>query len=219
MVHRFRGLVALAIAAAALTACGGGSGPSAGVTTTDDSPELVAPTTVPTPVTELPSDDASTTTEGTEATTTTLGLPVPVPPPADPYGVEPLQGLGTIDIPKISVHDTFYEGIRLTTIQHGPSHWPGTAQPGQPGNVVIAAHRTTYSHPFLHIDQLVVGDTVTFTVAGVASTYVVTSHEIVRPTALWIVDQTPTATATLFACHPLHSAAFRYVVHLALATP
>ena len=32
-----------------------------------------------------------------------------------------------------------------------------------------------------------------------------------------IIAQTDTPTATLFACHPPHSAAYRYVVHLRLA--
>ena len=43
-----------------------------------------------------------------------------------------------------------------------------------------------------------------------------TGHEIVDPTAIRIVDQTPEPTATLFACHPPGSVAERYVVHLTL---
>ena len=43
------------------------------------------------------------------------------------------------------------------------------------------------------------------------------SSEIVKPDALWVVDQTPEATATLFACHPPGSVRERIVVHLALS--
>ncbi|MGA0416290.1 MAG: sortase domain-bontaining protein, partial [Ilumatobacteraceae bacterium] len=51
--------------------------------------------------------------------------------------------LGTIEIPKIDVSMTMYEGIRLSTLDRGPGHWPGTAMPGQVGNVVVAGHRTS----------------------------------------------------------------------------
>ena len=84
---------------------------------------------------------------------------------------------------------------------------------------MFAGHRVTHSHPFRNIDQLVAGDEVIFTVDGVRSTYVVTGSEVVTPKALHIVDQTPTPTATLFACHPPGSARFRYVVHLSLRWP
>ena len=126
--------------------------------------------------------------------------------------------IGTIEIPKIGLTSPIYHGISMRNIDLGPSHWPGTAMPGQVGNAVFAGHRVTHTHPFLHIDQLVPGDQVIFTVNGVRSVYVVTGHDIVTPSQTDIVNQTATPTATLFACHPPHSAAYRYVVHLALAT-
>ena len=95
---------------------------------------------------------------------------------------------------------------------------PGTAMPGQPGNVVIAGHRTSHSKPFRFIDKLEAGDTVTFTTNGTPYTYEVTGHEIVDPTAIRIIDQTPASTATLFACHPPGSVAERYVVYLKLVS-
>jgi sortase A len=80
----------------------------------------------------------------------------------------------------------------------------------------VAGHRVSHSKPFRHIDDLVDGDQVKFTINGTVFTYVVTGHEIVDPTAIRIVAQTPEPTATLFACHPPGSVAERYVVHLAL---
>jgi sortase A len=64
---------------------------------------------------------------------------------------------------------------------------------------------------------LVPGDDVIMTTADGSFDYKVTSTEIVNPDALWIVDQTPDYTATLFACHPPGSTRQRIVVHLALA--
>lgn len=151
-------------------------------------------------------------------TTTVVQTPAlhPVDPPADPYQAEPLVQIGTIEIPKIGLVHPVFEGITLGTIDHGPGHWPGTALPGQPGNAVFAGHRVTHTHPFLHIDQLAPGDLVIFTIRGQRSTYRVTGSQVVRPDETWIVNQTATATATLFACHPPHSATYRYVVHLEL---
>ena len=144
----------------------------------------------------------------------------PVNVPRDPYAAEPIRVIGTIEIPKIGLRHQLYHGISLRNIDRGPSHWPGTALPGETGNTVVAGHRVTHSHPFRNIHQLVKGDQVIFTIdaddGAHRSTYVVTGSEIVGPTALHIVNQTSTPTGTLFACHPPGSARQRYVVHLAL---
>ena len=145
-----------------------------------------------------------------------LVLPTPVDPPENPYAPEPAVVLGTIEIPRLGLSVPLNQGISLHSIDRGPSHWPGTALPGDPGNVVIAGHRATHTAPFRNIDQLQAGDAVVFTVGGERSTYRVTAHEVVTPDAMRIVDQTPEATATLFACHPPGSAKYRYVVTLAL---
>ncbi len=143
-------------------------------------------------------------------------LSTPVDPPKDPYAPEPAVVLGTIEIPRLGLAVPLNQGISLNSIDRGPSHWPGTALPGDPGNVVIAGHRATKTAPFRHIDQLQPGDTVVFTVGDERSTYRVTGHEVVTPDAMRIVEQTPQPTATLFACHPPGSAKYRYVVRLAL---
>ena len=140
----------------------------------------------------------------------------PVAPPRDEYAPEPVVQIGSIEIPKIGLTHPIYHGITMRNIDRGPSHWPGTAFPGESGNTVFAGHRVTHSHPFRNIDKLVPGDKVHFTVNGIKSNYVVTGSEIVTPKALHIADPTPTPTATLFACHPPGSARYRYVVRLAL---
>ena len=144
-------------------------------------------------------------------------LPNPESPPADPRAPETLTQLGTIEIPAIGVVKSMYEGITLTTLDHGPGHWPGTAMPGQFGNVVIAGHRVSHDKPFRNLDQLVVGDDVILTTDDGRFVYKVTGTDIVFPDALWIADQTPDYTATLFACHPAGSTRQRIVVHLALS--
>jgi sortase A len=213
-------LGALAVVAAA---CGGGGSKAAPPTTVDDPAAgvtVVATTTVRTlpptiATTTIPLAPVASAAPAPTAPATTL--PTPVAPPAEDAS-EAVQLLGKIDIPKLKLDDDMYEGVALSTLDHGPGHWPGTALPGQPGNVVIAGHRVSHSKPFLHIDSLVPGDDVIFTVNGATYTYRVTSHEIVPPTAIGIVNQTADSTATLFACHPPGSVAERYVVHLKLAS-
>jgi sortase A len=120
--------------------------------------------------------------------------------------------LGRLLIPKIGVDMALYEGIRMTTLDYGPGHWPGTAMPGEIGNVVVGGHRTSKHKVFRHVDQLVAGDEIVFSMPYGEITYIVNRVEIVDPTAIWIIDPTETPTATLFACHPPGSTRQRIVV-------
>jgi len=185
---------------------------------------LPATTNAPTTVkrTTTTTVKRTTTTSTTESTTTVPATlpeqPVqPIAPPPDPRAAEEQIQLGSISIPKLGVSEPLLEGIRLTTLDNGPGHWPGTAMPGQVGNVVVAAHRTSHGGPFRNIDQLVAGDIVQFNTGTGPIDYVVTGTQIVEPNAIWIVDQTTTPTATLFACHPPGSVRQRIVVNLELA--
>lgn len=132
--------------------------------------------------------------------------------------LEPIVEIGTIEIPKIGLAHKIMEGITMRNIDQGPSHWPGTAFPGEVGNSVFAGHRVTKTKPFRNLDQLVPGDRVFFTVNGIRSEYSVTETLIVNPKDVWIANQTPTPTATLFACHPPGSARQRIVVRMDLVT-
>jgi sortase A len=173
-------------------------------TTTAAPPDTVPAISVPTPA-------------PTPAETSIGGARGPVVPPKNSYAPEPIQEIGTIEIPKIGLNHKIMHGITLRNIDHGPSHWPGTPLPGQDGNTVFAGHRVTHSHPFRRIDELEPGDEIFFTVAGVRSRYVVTGHEVVSPSRVDIVNPTPEPTLTLFACHPPGSARQRYVVRAALS--
>ena len=169
-----------------------------------------------------PSTTASATTATpTPATPTSAALPTPSPPPDESATAPKRPGatMGSIEIPKLGLALAFYEGVSLRTLDQGPGHWPGTAMPGEAGNVVIAGHRVSHSRPFRYIDQLVAGDQVIFTVDGRRSTYVVTGHDTVTPDHVEIVGQTADPTATLFACHPPGSTQYRWVVHLQLLEP
>jgi sortase A len=120
--------------------------------------------------------------------------------------------MGSIEIPSIDVTSQLLQGIRLTTLDVAPGHWPGSALPGRLGNSVISGHRTSHGGVFRNLDKLEAGDEILVHAYDGTHTYKVTEIEIVPPTALWIVDQTSTATITLFACHPPGSTRERIVV-------
>lgn len=143
-------------------------------------------------------------------------LPAPEPPPPPVTPVVDDSVIGRIEIPRLGLDVPLNSGIEMKFINRGPSHWPGTAMPGEAGNVVVAGHRVTRTRPFRYIDTLQVGDEVIFTVDASRWVYRVTGHEVVDDQAMWITEQTPDATATLFACHPPGSAKFRWVTRLAL---
>jgi sortase A len=189
-------------------------------TTTTSTTTTTTPPTTTSSTTTTTTTTSTTTTSTTTTTTTTLPVQEtePIAPPSNPHGAENLGQLGSMSIPKIGVNAPLLEGIRLTTLDRGPGHWPGTAMPGEVGNVVVAGHRTSHAADFRNLDQLVPGDDVVFTTGAGVITYKVTRTHIVQPDAIWIVDPTDTPTATLFACHPLGSTAQRIVVNLELAS-
>jgi sortase A len=125
--------------------------------------------------------------------------------------------LGSIEIPRLGLSRVLLEGIRLETLDHGPGHWPGTAMPGEPGNVVVAGHRVSHNRDFRYIDRLRRGDEVIFHTADGRFRYVVSGADVVSGAATFIANQTAEPTATLFACHPPGSTRYRYVVHLVYA--
>jgi sortase A len=120
-----------------------------------------------------------------------------------------------IVIRRIGLDADVFEGVDLETLSNGPGHWPGSAQPGEKGNAVIAGHRITWSHPFGDLDLVLAGDRID---VG-SSRYVADQVFVVDADATWIADPTPAPTLTLFACHPKGSAAQRIVVkaHLVAA--
>lgn len=221
--HRSRLLVSFVAGLVALTVVGVviavdiDQAPDTVASINSDSATTTTTTTTTPPSTTAPTTTATTTTTTTTTTTLVKQLTQPVAPPQDTRGAENNPQLGRISIPKIGLDSELHQGIRLTTLDRGPGHWPGTALPGQIGNVVVAAHRTSHGAEFRHLDSLSPGDEVLFSTADGTFTYNVTGTQIVTPDALWITDPTDTPTATLFACHPLGSTAKRIVVNLALA--
>jgi len=159
--------------------------------------------------------------------------PAPAPPgrdgPADrapgltapPAG----QGLAVLRLPALDERAwAVVEGVDGTDLRRGPGHYPGTALPGEVGNVVLSGHRTTYGAPFAHLDRLLPGDPIVVETRDTYFTYAVTGAQVVAPTATAVILPVPGEPAarptrrllTLTTCHPRYSARQRLIVYAEL---
>lgn len=117
----------------------------------------------------------------------------------------PRLGLDVIVVELESLDD-------LESLKKGPGHIPGTAYPGEPGNMVISGHRTTYGAPFRNIDRLEPGDEIILETGEAEFVYRVDGKEVVPPGDLSILEQSPEPRVTLTSCHPWYSDVTRIVV-------
>ncbi|MGH9187003.1 MAG: class E sortase, partial [Acidimicrobiales bacterium] len=138
----------------------------------------------------------------------------PAPTPASPAPAAPAAGepVARIRIPAIGVDEVVVEGVSVGDLRAGPGHYPGTPLPGQPGNVAIAGHRTTYGAPFAEVDRLGPGDEILLETIQGTFRYQVAGQQIVRPDQVEILDDAGDDRLTLTSCHPKYSTRQRIVV-------
>jgi LPXTG-site transpeptidase (sortase) family protein len=121
--------------------------------------------------------------------------------------------VASLSIPAIGLDEVVRSGVSLSVIDRGVAQWAGTVTAGGDGNVVLAGHRTTHTHPFEHIDELAIGDLIYLTDgSGFAVMYRVAESFVVDPADIWITYDRDHPTLTLFACHPKGSSRYRLVV-------
>ncbi len=95
---------------------------------------------------------------------------------------------------------------------------PGTASPdnsGGYGNMVLSAHRYLYTsgpNTFFDLDKLQVGDQIIVWWQGNLYSYTVDASKVVPPTAVEILNPSPTPELTLFTCTPVFTTKNRLVV-------
>jgi sortase A len=127
------------------------------------------------------------------------------------------HGVTRLRIPDAGTDVIVVEGTGRSALRAGAGHYPGTPLPGQPGNVAIAGHRTTYGKPFANLDHLRSGSLIVLdTPIGPYTYRVVRDPYPVSRTDLSVVDWSPGSTLTLTTCHPKGSARQRLVVRAEL---
>jgi sortase A len=123
------------------------------------------------------------------------------------------DGLTRLRIPATGVDVIVVEGTSASALRAGAGHYVNSPLPGEPGNVAIAGHRTTFGKPFADNDQLRPGDEIILETPVGSYTYRVAKDPYVVPANDWQpIAQTPQATLTLTTCHPKGSAKQRLIV-------
>jgi len=133
---------------------------------------------------------------------------------------EPEEGepLGRLEAPRLGLSVMISQGVSGRTLRRSAGHIPGTALPGELGNVGIAGHRDTFFRPLKEIRK---NDTLTLTTLQGTYQYVVDSTEIVSPDNVKVLDPTDHPALTLVTCYPFYyvgSAPKRFIVQAHLAS-
>ena len=136
------------------------------------------------------------------------------------------DGLTMMRIPKLDVAVLVVEGTTTEALRAGAGHYVGSPLPGEPGNLAIAGHRTTYDRPLNRMDELHPGDVVELETPFAVHTYRAVpgvdgraNPWVVPPTDLSVLEPEPgRSTLTLTTCHPKGSARQRLVMRFELVS-
>lgn len=124
-----------------------------------------------------------------------------------------------VTAPVIYDVDTVDQTIFQQALQKGVVHYPKTALPGEPGNVVIFGHSSgqwwapgDFKFVFTLLDKLQIEDRIFLEYQGIRYIYKVNDISIVEPTNLSVLNQTNNHTLTLITCSPVGSNAKRLII-------
>jgi len=132
-------------------------------------------------------------------------LPVPTPGP---------QQAVRIQIPAIGVDAPVVQGDGWEQLKKGVGQNLGSAGvvPGDNGNLVLSAHNDVFGEIFKDLDRLKKGDAIILFTSQRTYTYVVEQTQIVEPTAVEVMNQTPESIVTLISCYPYMKDTQRIVI-------
>ena len=151
----------------------------------------------------------------------------PPPPAATPVPgtiarhAPPPQGatLGRIEIPRLGVSSVVRVGSDARTLRLAVGYIPGTALPGELGNVGLAGHRDTFFRKLADINP---DDEIVLTTPDGTFHYFVQRTNIVEPKDVWVLNPTNYPALTLVTCYPfvyVGSAPHRFIVRAAMRAP
>jgi sortase A len=109
--------------------------------------------------------------------------------------------IGRIEIPRLLLSAIVVEGIDETTLRRAVGHIPGTALPGQPGNVGLSGHRDTFFRP---LKDLRIKDEVQISTLKGNFKYEVESLRVVEPDNVGVLAASAENVLTLVTCYPFY---------------
>ena len=115
----------------------------------------------------------------------------------------PVEGavIANLAIPRIGLSTVVVEGDEDLDLKLAAGHIPGTAVPGEPGNIGIAAHRDTFFRPLRLIRK---HDEIVLTTPHGKDRYSVVSTKIVDPDDVAVLYPTSHDVLTLVTCYPFY---------------
>ena len=130
----------------------------------------------------------------------------------------PAEGtvLGRIEIPRLRVSSIVRAGSDARTLELAVGYIPGTALPGEPGNMGLAGHRDTF---FRRLRDIRTNDEIRIVTPHGTYRYRVERTNVVNPDDVWVLDPTSRTSLTLVTCYPftyIGSAPQRFIVRAIL---
>lgn len=146
-----------------------------------------------------------------------VALPAVLPDPDRAVKRSPISGtgwvVGRISIPRLNISAIVEEGVDEATLARAVGHIPGTALPGETGNIGIAGHRDTF---FQKLKDLQPNDEIDFTTHSGLYHYKVDSLTIHDPSDVDVLKSDGSKILTIVTCFPFHyigNAPRRFIVH------
>jgi len=109
--------------------------------------------------------------------------------------------IGRIEITRLLLSAVVVEGIDKTTLRRAVGHIPGTALPGQAGNVGLAGHRDTF---FRALKDVRIKDEVQLATLAGNFNYEVESLRVVDPDNVGVLAPSGHNVLTLVTCYPFY---------------
>jgi sortase A len=134
------------------------------------------------------------------------------PAPAIPVPIQAAAVATRIVIPKINLDAPIIEGVTWEDLKKGVGHLPGSARPGERGNLYLAAHNDIFGEIFRDLEKLEPGDEYHIYAGEAKYTYVVREKRIIEPTEVSVMLPTTEPVATLQTCYPYLIDTHRLVV-------
>ncbi len=124
--------------------------------------------------------------------------------PHAPWPWADTHPVARLRIPRLRYDEIVLEGATARTLAFGPAHMLSGAGLGEPGNLLIAGHRTSWFRPLEKIRQ---GDEIQidwFDAGGGLHhrTYAVDALRVVEPQDVSLLAPTPEDRLTLITCYP-----------------
>jgi len=122
-------------------------------------------------------------------------------------------------VPRLGIEVPVLEGTSDIILNRGVGHIPGTALPGQPGNIAITGHRDGFFRPLKDARE---GDIIEVQRKSKTDRYIVSKIKIVFPSDTSVLNNTTDSTLTLVTCYPFYfvgAAPQRYIIQASLLAP